>query len=112
MLINNDNFSRSIRRHIFPRNIEIFQIRVLKYKLSTASKELDFSDTAINGSPEFLHSTKLAESTPVWHSKISTSELQLKENMQLIIEENEALRTGMHEILDSIRNQDGEFSLI
>lgn len=46
----------------------------------------------------------------MWHSKLNISELQ--ENMQMVIEENEALRSGMHEILDSIRNQDGEFSLL
>ncbi|OAD55251.1 hypothetical protein WN48_05217 [Eufriesea mexicana] len=92
---------------LIEENLELnSDMRVLKYRLSTASKELDFPDTAIDGTPEFLHSTKLAESTPIWHSKISTSELQ--ENMQLIIDENEALRTGMHEILDSIRNQDGK----
>lgn len=69
---------------------------------------LDFSDSAANGSTEFLHSTKLSE-----------TELQslypnviMQQDMQVVLEENEALRTGMHEILDSIRNQDGEFSLI
>lgn len=80
-------------------------MRVLKYKLSKTSKEFDLSSTTVDGSMEFLHSTKLAESEP-------ENVFELKQNMQLVIEENEALRTGMHEILDSIRNQDGEFSLI
>lgn len=35
---------------------------------------------------------------------------ELQENVRIVIEENEALRRGMHEILDSIRDQDGEFS--
>lgn len=84
---------------------------MLKYKLcKKSSKELDVSDATVNDTGEFFHSTKLAESTPMWHSKLNVSELQ--ENVQLVIEENEALRTGMHEILDSIRNQDGEFSLL
>lgn len=83
---------------------------MLKYKLCRTSKELDFSNTTVNETTEFFHSTKLAESTPTWHSKLNISELQ--ENMQMVIEENEALRSGMHEILDSIRNQDGEFSLL
>lgn len=84
---------------------------MLKYKFcKKSSKELDVSDATVNDTGEFFHSTKLAESTPMWHSKLNVSELQ--ENVQLVIEENEALRTGMHEILDSIRNQDGEFSLL
>lgn len=84
---------------------------MLKYKLcKKSSKESDVSDAIVNDTGEFFHSTKLAESTSMWHSKLNVSELQ--ENIQLVIEENEALRTGMHEILDSIRNQDGEFSLL
>ena len=35
--------------------------------------------------------------------------LRIKENVKSIIEENEALRQGMHEILDCIHNQDGRF---
>jgi len=43
------------------------------------------------------------------HSKPNTS--KINQDIQIVMEENEALRTGMHEIMDSIRNQDGEFSL-
>ncbi|XP_076656438.1 centrosomal protein 290kDa [Halictus rubicundus] len=82
-------------------------MRVLKYKLSRTSKEFDFSGSTIDGSEEFLHSTKLFESdTKLPHSKSRMSTLQ--QNLQLVIEENEALRTGMHEILDCIRTQDGK----
>ncbi|KAK1134937.1 hypothetical protein K0M31_007703 [Melipona bicolor] len=94
-------------KSLVEENLELnSDIRVLKYKLSRTSKDKsDFSDTSANVTAEFFHSTKLTDSTPAWHSKLNVSELQ--ENMQLVIEENEALRTGMHEILDSIRNQDG-----
>lgn len=34
---------------------------------------------------------------------------ELQKNAQIVIEENEALRQGMHEILDSIRDQDGNY---
>lgn len=44
-------------------------------------------------------------------SEISKEEtdvgLELEDNVKELIEENEALRKGMHEILDSIHNQDG-----
>ncbi|XP_034174302.2 centrosomal protein 290kDa [Osmia lignaria lignaria] len=87
---------------LLEENLELkSDMRVLKYKLSKTSKEIDFSSTTVDGSMEFLHSTKLAESEP-------KNAFELKQNMQLVIEENEALRTGMHEILDSIRNQDGK----
>ena len=32
---------------------------------------------------------------------------RIKENIKWVIDENEALRQGMHEILDCIHNQDG-----
>lgn len=33
--------------------------------------------------------------------------LELEDNVKELIEENESLRKGMHEILDSVHNQDG-----
>ncbi|KOC58823.1 Centrosomal protein of 290 kDa [Habropoda laboriosa] len=87
-------------------NLELkSDMRVLKYKISKTPKEFDFSDTVTDGTTEFFHSTKLTEPTSKLPSKMNISELQ--ENVQLVVDENEALRTGMHEILDSIRNQDG-----
>jgi len=83
---------------------------MLKYKLSKSEKILDISDNLDDFSNQFLHSTKLMESKNMQvSSKIDISEVN--QNIQILIEENEALRTGMHEIMDSIRNQDGEFSL-
>lgn len=35
--------------------------------------------------------------------------MQMRENVKWIIEENEALRQGMQEILDCIHHQDGKF---
>lgn len=32
---------------------------------------------------------------------------ELEDNVKELIEENESLRKGMHEILDSVHNQDG-----
>jgi len=83
---------------------------MLKYKLSKSEKILDISDNLDDFSNQFLHSTKLMESENMQiSSKLDISEVN--QNIQILIEENEALRTGMHEIMDSIRNQDGEFSL-
>nr|XP_031834342.1 centrosomal protein of 290 kDa isoform X1 [Nomia melanderi] len=89
-------------------NLELkSDIRVLKYKLSKTSKDFDFSCSEVDGSTEFLHSTKLLESdSKLPYNKTKLSALQ--QNLELVIEENEALRTGMHEILDCIRNQDGK----
>ncbi|CAK9795503.1 Centrosomal protein of 290 kDa [Anthophora quadrimaculata] len=88
-------------------NLELkSDMRVLKYKMSKTSKEFDFSNTVTDGTMEFFHSTKLMEPTSKLSTEINVSMLQ--ENIQLVVEENEALRTGMHEILDSIRNQDGK----
>lgn len=83
---------------------------MLKYKLNKSEKILDISDNLGDSSDQFLHSTKLAESEHMQiRSKTDISELN--QNIQILTEENEALRTGMHEIMDSIHNQDGEFSL-
>jgi hypothetical protein len=37
---------------------------------------------------------------------------RIKENVKWVIEENEALRRGMHEILDCIHKQDGKLICI
>lgn len=83
---------------------------MLKYKLSKSEKTLDVSDNLGDSSGQFLHSTKLAESENM-QERSKTDISEVNQNIQILIEENEALRTGMHEIMDSIRNQDGEFSL-
>lgn len=45
-------------------------------------------------------------------SKQNTVEVgsELEDNVKELIEENESLRKGMHEILDSIHNQDGNIN--
>lgn len=84
---------------------------MLKYKLSKSEKILDISDNLGDFSNQFLHSTKLMESENMQVSS-KTDIFEINQNIQIVIEENEALRKGMHEIMDSIRNQDGEwFSL-
>jgi hypothetical protein len=37
---------------------------------------------------------------------------ELEDNVKELIEENESLRKGMHEILDSVHNQDGSILYI
>lgn len=48
-----------------------------------------------------------AESEMLKHENDVGSELE--DNVKELIEENESLRKGMHEILDSIHNQDGKY---
>lgn len=83
---------------------------MLKYKLSKSEKILDISENLNDSSNQFLHSTKLIEPENIQISS-KTNISEVTQNIQILIEENEALRMGMHEIMDSIRNQDGEFSL-
>jgi len=49
-------------------------------------------------------------------SDISKQEIdtgsELEDNVKELIEENESLRKGMHEILDSIHNQDGIINIL
>lgn len=35
----------------------------------------------------------------------------IKNNVRIVVEENEALRKGMHEILDSVHGQDGDLKI-
>lgn len=83
---------------------------MLKYKLNKSDKMLDISNDLDDSSKQFLHSTKLIESESI-QVGTKTDISEVNQNIQILIEENEALRTGMHEIMDSIRNQDGEFFL-
>lgn len=82
------------------------------------TKKLDFSRDTIdnNNSTDFLHSTKLLETAAnrlIDFESVGIyrkTDDDVREEMRLVVEENEALRRGMHEILDSIRSQDGESS--
>ncbi|KAL0133342.1 hypothetical protein PUN28_000825 [Cardiocondyla obscurior] len=93
-------------KNLLQENLELkSDIRILKYKLNKSEKILDMSENLNDSSNQFLHSTKLVESEEL-SSKTDISEIN--QNIQILIEENEALRKGMHEIMDSIRNQDGK----
>ncbi|XP_029158200.1 centrosomal protein of 290 kDa-like [Nylanderia fulva] len=95
-------------KNLIEENLELkSDIRMLKYKLSKSEKILDISDNLDDSSNQFLHSTKLMESENMQVSS-KTNTFEVNQNIQIIIEENEALRKGMHEIMDSIRNQDGK----
>ncbi|XP_032687965.1 centrosomal protein of 290 kDa-like isoform X2 [Odontomachus brunneus] len=95
-------------KNLVEENLELkSDIRMLKYKLSKSEKILDISDNLGDSSDQFLHSTKLAESENM-QVRSKTDTFELNQNIQILIEENEALRTGMHEIMDSIHNQDGK----
>ncbi|XP_028048311.1 centrosomal protein of 290 kDa isoform X2 [Monomorium pharaonis] len=95
-------------KNLVEENLELkSDIRMLKYKLNKSEKMLDISDNLGDSSNQFLHSTKLVESENIQISA-KTDISEVNQNVQILIEENEALRTGMHEIMDSIRNQDGK----
>ncbi|XP_050465506.1 centrosomal protein of 290 kDa-like isoform X1 [Cataglyphis hispanica] len=95
-------------KNLIEENLELkSDIRMLKYKLSKSERILDISDNLDDFSDQFLHSTKLMESENMQVSS-KTDIFEVNQNIQIIIEENEALRKGMHEIMDSIRNQDGK----
>ncbi|XP_015188923.1 PREDICTED: centrosomal protein of 290 kDa isoform X2 [Polistes dominula] len=101
---------------LIDENLEMkSSIRLLKSNRSRLpTKKLDFSSDTIDNSTDFLHSTKLLEPggnqmvdfefVKIYHK----TDKDFRKEMQLVVEENEALRRGMHEILDSIRNQDGK----
>ncbi|XP_011868015.1 PREDICTED: centrosomal protein of 290 kDa isoform X2 [Vollenhovia emeryi] len=95
-------------KNLVEENLELkSDMRVLKYKLSKSEKIIDISDNLDDYSNQFLHSTKLIESENI-HLSSKTDISEVNQSIQILIEENEALRTGMHEIMDSIRNQDGK----
>ncbi|XP_066583263.1 centrosomal protein of 290 kDa-like isoform X2 [Prorops nasuta] len=93
-----------------------FKLRVLEYKHGKISSNAS-ANTMNAVSADFLHSTKLMDSThEVSEPVIDPSYQDLHVNaeklsIRVVVEENEALRRGMHEILDSINNQDGKSSV-
>ncbi|XP_026827696.1 centrosomal protein of 290 kDa isoform X2 [Ooceraea biroi] len=95
-----------LNKSLVEENFELkADVRILKYKLSKFEEKLDISDNFDDCNNEFLHSTKLMESEIV---PLQTDVSKLNQNIRILVEENEALRTGMHEIMDSIRSQDGK----
>lgn len=83
---------------------QFFQIRKLKTALKESLKNKLSRTNGIASDGE-----NLDELSHRSESKKDYVELKkMRENVKWIIEENEALRQGMHEILDCIHNQDGK----
>lgn len=89
-------------------------IRTLKYRLNKLGEKIimsrdapDSRKKALRSEPSNVNWVAEQEIITLKH-KADMDEIQ--GNVRMVIEENEALRKGMHEILDSIRDQDGEFT--
>ncbi|KAL7306503.1 hypothetical protein TKK_0001202 [Trichogramma kaykai] len=81
-----------------------FQIRKLKTALKeTLKNQLKRSNGTSSDGENQDQLSQRSES-----KKEHVELLRIKENVKSIIEENEALRQGMHEILDCIHNQEGQ----
>ncbi|XP_015607794.1 centrosomal protein of 290 kDa isoform X2 [Cephus cinctus] len=98
------------------KNLEMkADIRTLKYKLSKLTERLNIPNDTIDTSTDFVRPTKMLEPEFDWIAEQEKASLrhmteidEIKANVRIVIEENEALRKGMHEILDSIHNHDGK----
>lgn len=92
-----------------------FQIRTLRYKLSKLEQKVrENGDIAVYVSDDNVSSKKMVKYHGIAEEEITSlrqrAELdELRENLRIVVDENEALRKGMHEILDSIHDQDGDF---
>lgn len=74
----------------------------MRYKLSQASQVVE-AERSESGDQVDADKNELMR----WRE---TEIDEIKRSVQLVIEENEQLRNGMHEILDSINNQDGTYT--
>ncbi|XP_063976076.1 centrosomal protein Cep290 [Diachasmimorpha longicaudata] len=88
-------------------------IRTLKYKLNKLGEKIIMSREASDSRRRSLRSDPSASVNWVAEQEIislkhKTEMDGLQENIRMIVEENEALRKGLHEILDSIHDQDGK----
>ncbi|XP_058789831.1 centrosomal protein cep290-like isoform X2 [Phymastichus coffea] len=85
-------------------NVDLkFQIRQLKTALRESLKHKLSKTNGISSDGEHIEELSHRSESKKEHVELR----RIKENVKWIIEENEALRQGMHEILDSIHNQDG-----
>ncbi|XP_043268988.1 centrosomal protein of 290 kDa [Venturia canescens] len=97
------------------QNLEMkSDIRTLRYKLSKLEQKISSNgDTILCPGEEDASPKKMLKYHGIADEEITSlrqrAELdELRENVRIVIDENEALRKGMHEILDSIRDQDGK----
>lgn len=67
--------------------------------------------TSIKRSQALVRKSSIAIQSGIDELFLEDNDDENKENIKALINENESLRKGMQEILDSIRNQDGEFLL-
>ncbi|XP_043474631.1 centrosomal protein of 290 kDa isoform X2 [Leptopilina heterotoma] len=112
--------SEQMNKMLKDENLELkSEIRTLRYKLKKlatkivgqTSSPLKF-DTIDNPAGSSQTLAKLDENWFTEREKDFLSDKieikRIKDDVQFFVEENSALRKGMHEILDSIRNQDGK----
>ncbi|XP_015122531.1 centrosomal protein cep290 [Diachasma alloeum] len=88
-------------------------IRTLKYRLNKLGEKIIMSRDASDSRRKSLRSDPSTNVNWVAEQEIVTlkhkAEMDgLQENIRMVVEENEALRKGLHEILDSIHDQDGK----
>lgn len=87
-------------------------MRALRYKLKNFSRVSDRDTT--EDQTDLILSKKLVDADD-WVTEREevaqrhVTEIEdIRENVKIVVEENEALRKGMQEILDSVHNQDGD----
>ncbi|XP_011300810.1 centrosomal protein of 290 kDa isoform X2 [Fopius arisanus] len=88
-------------------------IRTLRYRLNKLGEKILLSRDATTSRrksirPDTSNNDNWIAEHEIIALKHKTEMDGLQENVRVVIEENEALRKGMHEILDSIRDQDGK----
>ncbi|KAF7992720.1 hypothetical protein HCN44_005064 [Aphidius gifuensis] len=87
-------------------------IRTLRYKLTKLGEKVitarDKTDSRVKPYQSDRSNINWVAEQEIISMRHNAEIDELQKNAQIVIEENEALRKGMHEILDSIRDQDGK----
>ncbi|XP_046753485.1 centrosomal protein of 290 kDa [Diprion similis] len=98
-------------------NIELkSDVRALKYKLKALAVKIVPRANTVESQSDLVVTTpmKMSKGNYDWlmeREAIAQRHMneieEIKSNVRIVVEENEALRKGMHEILDSVHKQDG-----
>ncbi|XP_020710825.2 centrosomal protein of 290 kDa isoform X2 [Athalia rosae] len=100
------------------KNLELkSDVRTLKYRMKNLSEKMMVPRDKNVDQVDLMISTPIKTSKTEHDWDIEREEIaqrhmaeieDIRDNVRLVVEENEALRKGMHEILDSVHNQDGK----
>uniref|UniRef100_A0A146M1W4 Centrosomal protein n=2 Tax=Lygus hesperus TaxID=30085 RepID=A0A146M1W4_LYGHE len=96
-------------------SVQNFDLRAKVMKLTeelNTYKSGEMVTRGIQSGDSLMNNGSQPDQTPVMQGEEAETKEDIENRIKMVIEENEALRKGMHEIMESIKNQDGSAKVV